>query len=313
MNDGASGFRVELREDRAVIGAAAPRGDRPARRDPRHPRPAGAVGSRRPALPLLPRLRGPRPQARRAGRLARGRPIRPDRPPVVRGPRLHHAGRQPDGSRASPAGRPRRSAIVEGAAQRVIVEGDRLRGVELDGDRSVACDGVVRPAAIRPQQRPARRASAATSTTTDGHHRRPTGGRASPASGWRATSRTHAPRSSPPPAKDPRPPSPSTPTSSTRTCATPSSTSPALTRPQTQQRTHRPTGGTPMTNRTAGPQPASIPPPSKHQLSADDLAQRLPDAHRHQPRPRRLARRRSRRSFARSCSPPSPCRSSSTA
>lgn len=36
-------------------------------------------------------------------------------------------------------------AIVEGAAQRVLVERDRLCGVELDGDRTVACDALFVP------------------------------------------------------------------------------------------------------------------------------------------------------------------------
>ena len=36
-------------------------------------------------------------------------------------------------------------AIVEGAAQQVLVEGDRLCGVELDGDRTVACDALFVP------------------------------------------------------------------------------------------------------------------------------------------------------------------------
>ena len=35
--------------------------------------------------------------------------------------------------------------IVEGAAQRVLVEGDRLCGVELDGDRTVPCDALFVP------------------------------------------------------------------------------------------------------------------------------------------------------------------------
>ena len=36
-------------------------------------------------------------------------------------------------------------AIAEGATVRVIVEDDRLRGVELDGDRTVACDALFVP------------------------------------------------------------------------------------------------------------------------------------------------------------------------
>ena len=35
--------------------------------------------------------------------------------------------------------------IAEGSAQRVLVEGDRLCGVELDGDRTVACDALFVP------------------------------------------------------------------------------------------------------------------------------------------------------------------------
>ena len=35
--------------------------------------------------------------------------------------------------------------IAEGAAQRVLVEGDRLSGVELDGDRTVACEALFVP------------------------------------------------------------------------------------------------------------------------------------------------------------------------
>ena len=35
--------------------------------------------------------------------------------------------------------------IAEGAAQRVVVEGDRLCGIELDGDRIVACDALFVP------------------------------------------------------------------------------------------------------------------------------------------------------------------------
>ena len=35
--------------------------------------------------------------------------------------------------------------IAEGAPQRVVVEGDRLRGIELDGDRIVACDALFVP------------------------------------------------------------------------------------------------------------------------------------------------------------------------
>ena len=35
--------------------------------------------------------------------------------------------------------------IAEGTAQRIVVEGDRLRGIALDGDRTVACDALFVP------------------------------------------------------------------------------------------------------------------------------------------------------------------------
>ena len=52
--------------------------------------------------------------------------------------------------------------IAEGVAQRVIVEGDRLRGVELDGDRSVACEALFVP----PRSSPTTACSSTTATTT---------------------------------------------------------------------------------------------------------------------------------------------------
>ena len=52
--------------------------------------------------------------------------------------------RNPGGSRAEAVGRPR-DRIAEGDAQRVLVEDDRLLGVELDGDRTVACDALFVP------------------------------------------------------------------------------------------------------------------------------------------------------------------------
>ncbi len=54
----------------------------------------------------------------------------------------------PAGTLAAPERRQlaaRGIGIAEGAAQRVLVEGDRLRGVELDGDRTVACDALFVP------------------------------------------------------------------------------------------------------------------------------------------------------------------------
>ena len=157
-------------------------------------------------------------EARRARRLAAGSPVRVDRPAVDRRPHLPHAARQPDGQRARTTGCPgdhdrrgRRAAHHRSWRS----SGRRRAGRRPGGSLRRA----VRPAAIRPQQRPARQPGLRRRRRRLGDHRRPTGSRASPASGWRATSPIHAPRSSRPPAKDPPPPSRSTPTWSRRTSA----------------------------------------------------------------------------------------------
>ena len=79
-----AGFLVRLAGGQQISRPPAPGRHRTARRAPRHPRAAGALGARRAALPLLPRLRGPRPAARRAGRLPETPSARADRPAVVR-------------------------------------------------------------------------------------------------------------------------------------------------------------------------------------------------------------------------------------
>ena len=106
-SDGASRFRVVLREDRSV-----------------HARRLLVATGLRDEIPDVPGLRerwardvlhcpychGFEVRDRKLGvlgRLARGRPVRPDRPPMVRRPRVHRACRQPDRSRAAPVGRPR--------------------------------------------------------------------------------------------------------------------------------------------------------------------------------------------------------------
>ena len=125
------GFRVRLAGGssltaRRVLVATGLR-----RRGPRHPGRARAVGSRPAALPVLPRLRGPRPAARRPRRHHRGRSARPAAPAVVR--RRHvlpaHLRASPRTSASSwPPGGVR---VVDGTVARLVVEDDRLQGVEL--------------------------------------------------------------------------------------------------------------------------------------------------------------------------------------
>ena len=134
--------------------------------------------------------------------------------------------------------------------------------------------------------------SAAPSTSTAGRSRTVMGSRASPGCGWPATSPMHAPRSSPPAGEGSAAAIAIDARWSTRTCATPVRTHAALRAigavPGGNPRTRREAFTPITTNRPQFSRAGRIPPPSKHHLGVHDLAQRLPDAHRHQSRARRL-------------------------
>ena len=133
-------------------------------------------------------------------------------------------GRDTVGGRASAARGPG-IAIAEGAALRVRVEDDRLCGVELDGDRTVACDALFVPPRFVPNSDLL--AALGCDLDVDGWPITTADGLTSVAGVWVAgMSRNAAPRSSRPPAKGPPQPSPSTPIWSARTCATPSARPP---------------------------------------------------------------------------------------
>jgi thioredoxin reductase len=101
--------------------------------------------------------------------------------------------------------------VVEGPVARLVVEDDRLKGVEMTDGRMVARDALFVPPRLVPV------ATCSSSwvakwTRTAGRSAMRPATRACWACGWRATSPTRAPKSSPPPAKGPPQPSPSTPT-----------------------------------------------------------------------------------------------------
>ena len=150
--------------------------------------------------------------------------------------------------------------IAEGAAQRILVEGDRLRGVELDGERIVACDALFVPPRFVPNSDllsgarlrtrrgrlahgRSRRADERRERVGGRQRRRPTRpghhGR-----GSRIRSRHRHQRRS--------------------RCGRRPQRRPRL---PAEQRIRTSTGGAPMSNRPLESQPVSIPPPSKHHLS----------------------------------------------
>ncbi len=189
------------------------------------------MGPRCPALPVLSRLRGARPEARRARRLAGSGPLCPDRPPVVRGPRVHRAGRHAGGSRATAVGRAGdRHRRGRPAADPRRGRPPLRRRARRRPHRRLR--RVVRPAALRPEQRPARRSRLRPRRGRVAHCRQRRADERRRACGSRATSPTHAPRSSRPPGKDLPPPSPSTPISSRKTCTTRCAHPPAPARPR---------------------------------------------------------------------------------
>ena len=111
--------------------------------------------------------------------------------------------------------------IVDGPVARLVVEDDRLTGVELTTAASSPRRRLRAPR-LRPERRPAHRPRLRDPRQRLGRRRPHRPHQRARASGSPATPSTRAPRSSPPPAKAPPPPSPSTTTSSRRTCATPS-------------------------------------------------------------------------------------------
>ena len=133
---------------RAAAGSSRPRQRaaghrrrrRAARRDRGRPR---ALGPRLPALPVLPRLGGPRPAGRRA-RLGRARapaaPVDRRRDPVHRTPPRSPT---PSARRCAARG----IAVVDGIVERLVVDDDRLRAVQLADGRAVAREALfIRPA-----------------------------------------------------------------------------------------------------------------------------------------------------------------------
>ncbi len=144
------GFVVRLASGADVGGPPHPPDDRSERRPARHSRCSRALGTRSPALPLLPRLGGPRPAARRARHAPRRGAARPAHPAVVRRCRLLRPHRRPDRVGPGDARGTRRSAWSTVRSSRLVVEADRLTGVEL-------ADGTVVPRSavfIRPRNVP---------------------------------------------------------------------------------------------------------------------------------------------------------------
>ena len=139
-------------------------------------------------------------------------------PPVVRTTSSSSptAARSP--RRARTARRPRHRHRRRHRVARLVVEDDRLTGVELDDGQVVPRTAVF----VRPRFVPNDALLTGLGCATDDNGWvavDATGAPACRASGPPATPSTHAPRSSPPPARAPPPPSPSTTTSSTRTSA----------------------------------------------------------------------------------------------
>ena len=83
--------------------------------------------------------------------------------------------------------------VVDGAVERVVIEDDQLRGVELDDKRVIELDALFVPPRFVPNN-DLLVGSAATSTTTAGRSPTPRDARASQASGSRATSQTRVHR-----------------------------------------------------------------------------------------------------------------------
>ena len=144
VNDGSSGFRVELREDRAVMArrlliATGLRDEIPDipglrerwARDVSHCPYCHGFEERDRKLAVL----GGSPAAVRYAQIVRQ--WSEDLVYITPVDSLTATERRQLAARGI--------GIAEGVAQRVIVEGDRLRGVELDGDRSVACEALFVP------------------------------------------------------------------------------------------------------------------------------------------------------------------------
>ena len=75
----------------------------------------------------------------------RRRPVRPDRPPVDRRRRLLHPARHPHRRRADRAGRPRHRRRRRRRSTRLVVDDDRLRGVQMDDGCVVPRDALFVP------------------------------------------------------------------------------------------------------------------------------------------------------------------------
>ena len=139
-------FEVAARGRPGAARPARPGHDRAARRDPRHPRRPRALGPRPAALPVLPRLRGPRPAPRRARRHARGR----RRTPTSSGSGPTTSCSSANGGTLTVDQREqlvaRAIGIVDEPVTRLVVEDDRLTGVELEAGQVVPADRRVRPA-----------------------------------------------------------------------------------------------------------------------------------------------------------------------
>ena len=273
---------------------------RPApRRAARHPRRPRALGPRLPALPVLPRLGGARPAARRPRHRRRLRRARAAPPAVVGRRRLlrPHDDRHRGGARAArrPRHRGRRRASRGSSSTTTASTGVRarrrsqrpagrgLRPARASCRTQTACSqrsaassttaGFVRRRRRRPDQRPRRLGGRQRrQPTRPGDHRR-----------RRRIRRRH---------RHQRRPRRGGHSNAVQRAA----------RPPTR------TEGVAMTHRTRRPACAD---PTAEQASAraDDLALRLPDADRHQPGLRRLARNDVAGARAPSSSPRSPCRS----
>ena len=197
---------------------------RVARRRPGPPGRARTVGPRPAPLPVLPRPRGPRTAPGRPRRFARGARPCPPHPSVVPRRRLLRQ-RAPLTAEQREQLAARAIGVVDAPVARLVVEDDRLTGVELATGQVVPRDRRVRPARASSPTTHCSPTSAARPTTTAGSPSTPRVAPASPASGQPGTRSTHAPRSSPQQARARPPPSPSTTTSSTRTSRSPSRTS----------------------------------------------------------------------------------------
>ena len=172
----AHGFQVRLARRWLGHGAAAARRHRPARRAPDIP------GLReRWARDVLhcPYCHGWEVRDRRLGVLGDCRAgavrLRPDRAAVDRRRRALRAGRRRSPRRSAPSSPHAPSASSKATSPRVLVDDDALTRRRAGRRSHRAPRRAVRPAALRPEQRAARRPRLRRSTTTAGSSRTPTG------------------------------------------------------------------------------------------------------------------------------------------